>query len=89
MSELTLVKETPRWVSELASPPPFRSKASSIPDPPGYPSQAPTSSKVRRTYACLYSANTKTNMTLACRKRTHRKTPNLRENSPRQKRWIP
>lgn len=67
MSELTVVQETPRWVSELCSPPPFRPKASGIPDPPGYPSQAPTSSKVRTHTGLCFSARPKTQLTLYCR----------------------
>ncbi|TPX07646.1 uncharacterized protein E0L32_010644 [Thyridium curvatum] len=39
MSELTKPAATPRWVSELASPPPVKSKTGAIPDPPGFPTQ--------------------------------------------------
>ncbi|KAJ0118934.1 hypothetical protein J7T55_013190 [Diaporthe amygdali] len=47
MSELKTQSKPPRWVLDLKSPPPYRSKASGIPDPPGFPSQAPTSKKQR------------------------------------------
>lgn len=86
MSELTSVKETPRWVTELSSPPPFRSKANGISDPPGYPSQASTSSKVRAN-SYLSSASI-ANIFVVYRRRTHRKTPKPRENNRRRKRWI-
>lgn len=48
MSELKSQANPPRWVLDLNSPPPYRSKANGIPDPPGYPSQAPTSKVCRR-----------------------------------------
>lgn len=48
MSELKTQSETPRWVSELKSPPPYKSKSGGIPDPPGFPSQT-SGSKVRAT----------------------------------------
>lgn len=51
MSELKPQSETPRWVSDLSSPPAYKSKASGIPDPPGFPSQA-SSSKVRADASC-------------------------------------
>ncbi|KAL1869942.1 hypothetical protein Daus18300_005403 [Diaporthe australafricana] len=47
MSELKAQSNAPRWVLDLNSPPPYRSKANGIPDPPGFPSQAPTSKKQR------------------------------------------
>ncbi|KAG6366925.1 hypothetical protein INS49_001106 [Diaporthe citri] len=47
MSELKPQSKPPSWVLDLNSPPPYRSKANGIPDPPGYPSQAPTSKKQR------------------------------------------
>lgn len=52
MSELKTPSETPKWVSDLNSPPPHKSKAAGIPDPPGFPSQASGSSKVRRETPC-------------------------------------
>ncbi|KAI1801817.1 hypothetical protein F4811DRAFT_555422 [Daldinia bambusicola] len=36
---------TPKWVTDLQHPPPPKSKNSSIPDPPGYPSQSAALSK--------------------------------------------
>ncbi|KAF3767543.1 hypothetical protein M406DRAFT_252494 [Cryphonectria parasitica EP155] len=39
MSELKTHPETPKWVSDLKSPPPYKSKAGGIPDPLGFPSQ--------------------------------------------------
>lgn len=48
MSELKTQSETPRWVSDLNSPPAYKSKAAGIPDPPGFPSQTSGSSKVRK-----------------------------------------
>lgn len=35
-----VVDPAPRWVTDLANPPPYKSKPASIPDPPGYSSQA-------------------------------------------------
>ncbi|KAI1383625.1 uncharacterized protein F4822DRAFT_434740 [Hypoxylon trugodes] len=35
----------PKWVADLQSPPPSKSKNNSIPDPPGYPSQSTALSK--------------------------------------------
>ncbi|KAK3687222.1 hypothetical protein B0T22DRAFT_122624 [Podospora appendiculata] len=42
MSELTLPSKTavPTWVADLNNPPAPKSKQSSIPDPPGYPSSS-------------------------------------------------
>lgn len=56
MSELKTQSETPRWVSDLNAPPPYKSKAAGIPDPPGFPSQASGSSKVweQHTSAAVY-----------------------------------
>ncbi|ROW08069.1 hypothetical protein VPNG_06077 [Cytospora leucostoma] len=48
MSELQSATGTPKWVADLASPPPYRAKASGIADPPGFPSQAVSSSKPRK-----------------------------------------
>lgn len=36
----------PQWVTDLNSPPAYKSKSGSIPDPPGYPSQPGALSKV-------------------------------------------
>ncbi|KUI68281.1 ER membrane protein complex subunit 4 [Cytospora mali] len=47
MSELQSKSDTPKWVSDLTSPPPYKAKANGIPDPPGFPSQAISSSKKR------------------------------------------
>ncbi|KAK0637091.1 hypothetical protein B0T17DRAFT_520637 [Bombardia bombarda] len=38
----------PRWVADLNSPPAFKSKPSSIPDPPGYPSSQVSSSSKKK-----------------------------------------
>ncbi|EGO59958.1 hypothetical protein NEUTE1DRAFT_61834 [Neurospora tetrasperma FGSC 2508] len=41
MTDLKPVADpAPRWVTDLANPPPYKSKPASIPDPPGYSSQA-------------------------------------------------
>ncbi|ROW09500.1 hypothetical protein VMCG_02367 [Cytospora schulzeri] len=47
MSELQSTVESPKWVSDLTSPPPYKSKANNIQDPPGFPTQAISSSKKR------------------------------------------
>lgn len=47
MSELQSIVEAPTWVSGLTSPPPFKSKVNGIADPPGFPSQAISTSKKR------------------------------------------
>lgn len=36
----------PKWVNDLQNPPAPKSKTGSIPDPPGYPSQSTSLSKV-------------------------------------------
>lgn len=52
MSETAV--EYPRWVVDLNNPPLLKSKTSGIVDPPGYQSQAPSTSKVsRRTHRAI------------------------------------
>lgn len=45
---MSLVKgDTPRWVSQLHSPPASKQKVNGISDPNGYPSSQSSGSKVR------------------------------------------
>jgi hypothetical protein len=47
MSELgSSISAPPRWVNELQSPPAFRAKNPTIPDPPGFQAQASSREKV-------------------------------------------
>lgn len=76
--------DVPRWVADLQSPPAAKSKVPGISDPPGYPSQTSSSSKVS---SLRPRSNIHRKLTCVCRsKRTRRLFSRASNRHP--KRWI-